>query len=137
AASPASPTSSTTGIGTRAAIARPRRRWPPSCAIGAGSPPAPARGRADIIAGSAEPGRPRRRSRLRVAITGVAGFVGSNLAEALLARGDEVAGLDDLSHGTLDNLSAMSSHARFRFHRGTILDARDLAEIAKGPDALG
>ena len=60
----------------------------------------------------------------------MAGFVGSNLAEALLARGDEVAGLDDLSHGTLDNLSAMSSHARFRFHRGTILDGRDLAEIA-------
>jgi len=66
----------------------------------------------------------------------VAGFVGSNLAEALLARGDEVAGLDDLSHGTLDNLAGISAEPRFHFHRGSILDPRDLAEIARGADAL-
>src|SRR6202008_540937 len=51
-------------------------------------------------------------------------------------RGDEVAGLDDLSHGSLENLAGAASHRRFRFHRGTILDPRDLAEIARGADAL-
>ncbi len=66
----------------------------------------------------------------------MAGFVGSNLVERLIARGDEVAGLDDLSHGSLENLEAVTAHARFRFHRGSILDPRDLAEIARGADAL-
>jgi UDP-glucose 4-epimerase len=66
----------------------------------------------------------------------VAGFVGSNLAERLIARGDEVAGIDDLSHGTLDNLAGLTAHARFRFHRGTILDPADLSPVARGADAL-
>src|SRR5262249_55470282 len=73
---------------------------------------------------------------LKVAITGVAGFVGSNLAERLLERGDEVRGLDDLSHGSLENLGAVSAREGFRFHRGTILDPADLARIARGADAL-
>jgi UDP-glucose 4-epimerase len=73
---------------------------------------------------------------LKVAVTGVAGFIGSNLAERLIARGDEVAGLDDLSHGSLENLASLDGHPRFRFHRGTILDGGDLATVAKGADAL-
>jgi UDP-glucose 4-epimerase len=73
---------------------------------------------------------------LKIAVTGVAGFIGSNLAERLLARGDEVLGLDDLSHGTLDNLEGVRHHPRFHFHQGTILEARDLAAIARGADAL-
>ena len=73
---------------------------------------------------------------MRVAVTGVAGFIGSNLAERLIARGDEVAGLDDLSHGSLENLGSLTTHSRFHFHRGTILEAADLAAIAKGADAL-
>ncbi len=40
----------------------------------------------------------------KVVVTGVAGFVGSNLASALLARGCEVTGIDDLSQGTLENI---------------------------------
>ena len=66
----------------------------------------------------------------------MAGFVGSNLAERLLERGDEVAGLDDFSHGSLENLSTLEGHPRFHLHRGTILDPRDLAAIARGADAL-
>jgi UDP-glucose 4-epimerase len=73
---------------------------------------------------------------VKIAITGVAGFIGSNLAEHLLARGDEVRGLDDLSHGSLENLGALKGHPRLRFHRGTILDPADLAEIARGADVL-
>ena len=66
----------------------------------------------------------------------MAGFVGSNLAERLVARGDDVSGLDDLSHGSLENLAFLPSHLRFRFHRGTILSPSDLGEIARGADAL-
>ena len=73
---------------------------------------------------------------MRVAITGVAGFVGSNLAERLVGRGDEVFGLDDLSHGALDNLSTLDGDPRFRLHVGTILDAADLARVARGADTL-
>jgi UDP-glucose 4-epimerase len=73
---------------------------------------------------------------VKIAITGVAGFIGSNLAEHLLARGDEVRGLDDLSHGSLENLGALKDHPRMQFHRGTILDPADLAEIARGADVL-
>ena len=73
---------------------------------------------------------------MKIAITGVAGFIGANLAERLLARGDEVLGLDDLSHGSLENLGPLVEHPRLRFHRGTILDAGDLAQIARGADVL-
>jgi UDP-glucose 4-epimerase len=73
---------------------------------------------------------------VKIAITGVAGFIGSNLTERLLARGDEVRGLDDLSHGSLENLAGLLDHPRFRLHRGTILEAADLAEVARGADVM-
>jgi len=46
----------------------------------------------------------------RALITGGAGFIGSHLAEALLARGDRVSIIDDLSTGSLDNLAAVADH---------------------------
>ncbi len=42
---------------------------------------------------------------MRVLVTGGAGFIGSHLADALLAQGDEVVVLDDLSTGHVDNLA--------------------------------
>jgi UDP-glucose 4-epimerase len=44
------------------------------------------------------------RRRMRALVTGGAGFIGSNLVDALLARGDEVTVLDDLSTGRRENL---------------------------------
>jgi UDP-glucose 4-epimerase len=73
---------------------------------------------------------------LKVAITGVAGFVGSNLAERLIARGDSVAGIDDLSHGSLDNLGALPENARFRLVTGTILRREELLAVFQGADAV-
>jgi len=43
---------------------------------------------------------------MRALVTGGAGFIGSNLVDALLARGDEVTVVDDLSTGRRQNLSA-------------------------------
>ena len=58
----------------------------------------------------------------RVLITGVAGFIGSNLAEALLAAGHSVLGLDNLSQGQPRNMARCRTHAAFSFHEGDIRD---------------
>ncbi len=59
----------------------------------------------------------------RVLVTGGAGFIGSHLCEALVARGDEVIALDNLSTGARANLAALKGEARFRLVVGDILDA--------------
>jgi len=41
----------------------------------------------------------------RIVVTGAAGFIGSHLCEALLARGDSVVGIDNLSTGDLHNIA--------------------------------
>ena len=46
-------------------------------------------------------------------ITGVAGFIGSSLARALLERGDDVRGVDDLSTGRRENIAAIESRMDF------------------------
>lgn len=55
-------------------------------------------------------------------VTGVAGFIGSHLAESLLARGHEVVGVDCLTdyydvEAKRSNLAALLPNARFRFHQ--------------------
>lgn len=49
----------------------------------------------------------------RTLVTGGAGFIGSHLVERLLARGDRVTVIDDLSTGRRDNLSPQAEHLRF------------------------
>jgi dTDP-glucose 4,6-dehydratase len=58
---------------------------------------------------------------MRVVITGGAGFLGSHLCEALLARGDTVVCVDDLSTGRRRNLAAVWDSSRFSFvHRDVV-----------------
>ena len=52
---------------------------------------------------------------MKALITGGAGFIGSHLAEHLLAAGHEVVAIDDLSTGSLDNIGALRADPRFRF----------------------
>ncbi|MDR7559595.1 MAG: GDP-mannose 4,6-dehydratase, partial [Armatimonadota bacterium] len=60
---------------------------------------------------------------MRALITGGAGFIGSHLAEALLAREDEVIVLDDLSTGSLQNILHLMKRPGFQFILGSILDS--------------
>lgn len=53
---------------------------------------------------------------MRVLVTGGAGFLGSHLCDALLARGDEVVCADNLSTGRRDNIAHLADHAGFEFH---------------------
>jgi UDP-glucose 4-epimerase len=50
----------------------------------------------------------------RTLITGGAGFIGSHLAEALLAQGQQVVAIDDLSTGRIDNIASFTSHPQFQ-----------------------
>ena len=59
---------------------------------------------------------------MRALVTGGAGFIGSNVVDALLARGDEVAVVDDLSAGRIENLEA-ALVAGATFHQLDIRDA--------------
>jgi len=65
-------------------------------------------------------------------VTGGAGFIGSHLVEAILARGDRVVVIDDLSTGDLANLAAVADHPRLRFVRGTVADASMLRDLLSG-----
>ncbi len=67
----------------------------------------------------------------QVLITGVAGMIGSHLAEELLAKGYMVTGIDDLSYGSLENLSGSIHQSNFKFYRVSILDFDTLKILAK------
>lgn len=58
----------------------------------------------------------------RFLITGGAGFIGSHLADALVARGDSVLVLDDLSTGRMENLESAIPSGRCRFVEGCTED---------------
>ena len=60
---------------------------------------------------------------MKALITGGAGFIGSHLADCLLARGHQVVLLDDLSTGRLDNIEHLGDNPDAEFVLGSILDA--------------
>ena len=61
-----------------------------------------------------------------VLVAGGAGFIGSHLCDALIAHGDRVFCLDDLSRGTLNNLGTVFANSNFFFERMDVGDARSL-----------
>ena len=62
-------------------------------------------------------------------ITGGAGFIGSHLAEHLLARGWEVFVLDDLSTGAYRNVEPLRDHAGFHLVVDSMLSRRPSASV--------
>jgi len=61
----------------------------------------------------------------RIVVTGAAGFIGSNLCEALLARGDSVVGIDNLSTGDLHNIAHLRA-MDFQFIRHDVTQYIDV-----------
>lgn len=71
---------------------------------------------------------------MRAFITGAAGFIGSTLADRLLAGGHAVVGYDNLSSGQERFLEAARRSPAFTFVRGDILDASSLTAAMEGCD---
>ena len=76
------------------------------------------------------------RHHMRVLITGGAGFIGSHLARALLARGDKVAILDNLSTGTFENIRDFVPNNRFSFAIDDLNNPLVLDRLASEADAI-
>jgi len=69
-------------------------------------------------------------------ITGGAGFIGSHLVERLLARGERVTVLDNLSTGREVNLRHVREHPALQFRNGSITDPILLSESLQGVDVV-
>ena len=73
---------------------------------------------------------------MNILITGGAGFIGSNLAGYHIELGDSVWVVDDLSSGTLDNISELTEIDTFRFSHADILDWPGLNEAVAWADRI-
>ncbi len=73
---------------------------------------------------------------MRYLITGGAGFVGSHLAEALLAEGHEVYAMDDLSTGSAENIQHLKANPRYHLTVDTIFNAPLTAELLDQADVV-
>ncbi len=74
---------------------------------------------------------------MRALVTGGAGFIGSNLVDALVERGDDVVVMDNVSTGKRDNLTqALGSGAEF--HEVDIRDAEAVSDVIRQsrPDTI-
>src|SRR4051812_24731664 len=70
---------------------------------------------------------------MKTLVTGGAGFIGSNLVDALVARGDDVAVIDDISTGKRENLDhALSNGAEL-----IELDVRDAQAVSAAVERTG
>ncbi|MBL7904418.1 MAG: SDR family oxidoreductase [Bacteroidales bacterium] len=68
----------------------------------------------------------------KVLITGGAGFIGSNLAEALLNQGNQIVCLDNFSTGKHENIRPFADHPGFRLIEGDIRNPEDCAKAVEG-----
>ena len=70
----------------------------------------------------------------RYLVTGVAGFVGSHLAHALVARGEDVRGLDNFSTGRMENLRGL--HGKLDLLEVDLRNAGEVAAACRGIDFI-
>ncbi len=69
-------------------------------------------------------------------ITGVAGFLGSNLAERALADGHEIVGIDNLSMGRIENLTEALKSRSFKFLQRDVTETATFADLATDFDVV-
>ncbi len=69
---------------------------------------------------------------MKIMITGVAGFIGSNVAQALLDKGYHVVGVDNMSQGDKLNMAPFAGHERFEMHYADIRDEVALKAASRG-----
>lgn len=62
-------------------------------------------------------------------VTGAAGFIGSHICTELLARGNKVWGIDDLSKGRIENIAHLFSSPSFNFIQGSLAQKEILFEL--------
>ena len=67
-------------------------------------------------------------------VTGAAGFIGSNLCEALLNKGCKVKALDDLSTGKQENIDLFLDNPNYTFIKGDIKDLKVCVKACEGVD---
>jgi UDP-glucose 4-epimerase len=72
----------------------------------------------------------------RVAVTGAAGFIGSHVVDALLARGEQVVAIDNLSMGSYENLRHHEGKQGFTFQQIDVTDAAAFRQSCEGARAL-
>ena len=73
---------------------------------------------------------------MKLLVTGGAGFIGSHLCEALLAQGDTVISLDDLSTGNSKNLETAKLNPKFTSVTGSILDEPLVDRLVESVDGI-
>ncbi len=73
---------------------------------------------------------------MNILVTGGAGFIGSNLADHLVSRGDNVTVIDNLSTGSLDNIAHLQRLSNFNYINDTILNEEIMDELTKEADCV-
>jgi UDP-glucose 4-epimerase len=73
---------------------------------------------------------------MNILITGGAGFIGSHLADAYVARGDQVFALDDLSTGRRENVAQLADDPRFHLIVGSVEDTDLLGDLVSRCDVI-
>jgi UDP-glucose 4-epimerase len=73
---------------------------------------------------------------VKALITGGAGFLGSHLAEALIARGDTVYVLDNLSTGSIENIEHLKTDRRFHYAIDSVINEPVSAELIDRVDVV-
>jgi UDP-glucose 4-epimerase len=73
---------------------------------------------------------------MKIAITGVAGFIGSHLTDVLLARGHQVVGVDNLAMGHLRNIEHHQGCSKFEFHKIDVRDFAAMRDVFRGADTI-
>ena len=75
-------------------------------------------------------------AKVKVVVTGGAGFIGSHLAEELLRLGETVTVIDNLSTGSIKNIEHLKKNPKFSYHIDTIMNEKLMKQLIKRSDII-